>query len=107
MLSTVVVAIFVPWTALAFAWVALVIWVCWRLRSRHAAVYESIGSFDLFWNNSAHSGWLFLRFLLGSEWHGLDDPQLRMALRLMQALLVAFPIGLIAIVVLAITAGIR
>lgn len=54
-------------------WFVLTLWLFRRLRKRHAATYEAIGSPSLIWNNSLRSNWLFLKFLYSPRPLELDD----------------------------------
>ena len=71
-------------------WLALVLWFFQRLRHRHAATYEAIGSPSLFWNNSMRNNWLFNKFLFQRQWQSLGDAQLSAVARIMQIFLVLY-----------------
>src|SRR5271154_2611829 len=64
---------------LAVGMCMLLIWfcLCWwtfrRLRTRHSALYESLGSPTLFQNNSPRIQVSFLIFLFGFSWRRLGD----------------------------------
>jgi hypothetical protein len=66
-------------TGMAIGMFLLLIWFClcsWtfrRLRIRHAAIYETIGSPSLFWNNSPRNNFLFLKFLYRLNWRVSGD----------------------------------
>lgn len=84
--------------AMSLACIGLIVWLLGRLRSRHAAIYESIGSPDLFWNNSTRSSVQFLKFLFsGSAWKCLDDRPLHVVVRLMQVFFLFFIMTFVAI----------
>src|SRR5438045_3264864 len=69
-------------TGLAIGMCALLVWFClcrWtfrRLRTRHALLYESLGSPTLFQNNTPRTMTLFLKFLYGFSWRRLGDATL-------------------------------
>jgi hypothetical protein len=76
--------------AMAVTWLALVFWVFRRLRIRHPATYDAIGSPSLFWNNSIRNNWLFAKFLFQGTWKALGDRQLFVVARVMQFLFIAY-----------------
>jgi hypothetical protein len=71
-------------------WFALVLWFFHRLRHRHPATFEAIGSPSLFWNNSMRNNWLFIKFLFQGQWQSLGDVQLSVVARTMQIFLVLY-----------------
>ena len=75
---------------MVIVWLGLVLWLFHRLRHRHAATYEAIGSPSLFWNNSMRNNWLFLKFLFQGQWQSLGDSQLAIVARFMQIFLVLY-----------------
>jgi hypothetical protein len=58
---------------MVLAWFCLCSWTFRRLRTRHAAVYESIGSPSLFGNNTPRANILFAKFLFGFDWRASGD----------------------------------
>jgi hypothetical protein len=66
---------------LAFLWLALVVWLSYRLRTRHASTYERLPSprlLMLFW------------FVFSSQWKELNDPELGSTVRVMRIEFVCF-----------------
>ena len=59
--------------AMAYTGLALLAWLFRRLRRRHPATYEAIGSPSLVWNNSLRNNWLFLKFVLSAKPSKLGD----------------------------------
>jgi hypothetical protein len=57
-------------------WWCLCSWTFRRLRTRHSALYESLGSPTLFWNTSPQTQLSFASFLFGFSWRHLSDPTL-------------------------------
>ena len=74
-------------------WLGVIAWTFRRLRLRHAATYEAIGSPDLFRNNTWRTNWLFLRFLFGGPWRALDDETLAVAIRVLRGMFVTYILG--------------
>jgi hypothetical protein len=72
---------------------ATVTWLFRRLRNNHRALYESLGSPTLFWNNSPRNNWLLAKFLFGSRWKSLDDPLLATVCSIMRAFLCVYVVG--------------
>ena len=103
-------AIALPWFislfALAVIWLILIVWTFHRLRIRHVATYEAIGSPSLFWNNSMRNNWLFAKFLFRGQWQSLNDSTLAAVARLMQVLIVVYFVGLVGWVVVFMLVGI-
>jgi hypothetical protein len=93
--------------ALAIIWLAAVVWLFRRLRTRHPVTYEAIGSPDLFRNNTPRTNWQFLKFLFGGQWQSLDDPSLALVARGMQVLLVVYFTGFAAFLATVVTIGIK
>ncbi len=81
-----------------WSWFFMVAWLFRRLRKRHPATYEAIGSPSLFWNNSMRNGWLLLKFLFSSKPQELGDPVIRWLARLMRIFLVVYPFFFLGIV---------
>jgi hypothetical protein len=104
---TVVTSLFVVLMAMVVAWLGLVFWIFRRLRIRHSATYESIGSPSLFWNNSMRNNRLFLKFLFGPTRQHLGDRQLGVVVRVMQVILVTYTAGFAMFMVLLLTIGVR
>jgi hypothetical protein len=100
MFTNVSIALFFTLFGMAFVWFALVFWFFRRLRLRHPAAYEAIGSPTLFWNNSMRNNWLFLKFLYTSSWRTLADPGLSFAARLMQVWTVVYILGFAVLLIL-------
>lgn len=94
----------VPFIALLFAmlavWLFLVSWLFSRLRDRHASTYEAMGSPSLFWNNSVRGNWLFLKFLISSQWRDLGDSEVSKAIHCLRISLIVYPILFLACVAL-------
>lgn len=104
--SALAIAWFGSLVVLVLVWFGLISWLFRRLRLRHPAAYEAIGSPSLFWNNSPRHNWLLLKFLFGSEWKGLGDPRLAAVVRGMQLLFVVYLVGFAALAVAFMTLGI-
>jgi hypothetical protein len=98
---------FVLLMALAIIWLALILWIFHRLRHRHIATYESIGSPSLFCNNSMRNNWLFFKFLFGGQWRDLGDRALSVFARCMQAIFVVYVCGFLAFFAVTMLIGIR
>ncbi len=84
---------FLALLGMAIVWLVLCQWVFGRLKLRHLAKYELMGSPHLFWNNTPRTSWELLRFVLGGGWVGLDDPELTRVGRIMRVLLVVYLVG--------------
>lgn len=85
-------------------WFLLVSWLFRRLRDCHHATYQAIGEPSLFWNNSPRNNWLFLKFLLSSQWRELNDSTISRIVAILRVWLVVYPIlffVLMALLVLA------
>jgi hypothetical protein len=93
--------------AMAIVWLAFVYWIFHRLRHRHIATYEAIGSPSLFWNNSTRSQWLFFKFLFKGQWQSLGDGRLSAVARLMQILFVVYLVAFTAMFVAFVIVGVR
>jgi hypothetical protein len=88
-------------------WFGLIVWFFRRLRVRHPAAFEAIGSPSLFWNNSMRNNWLFLKFLFQSQWRELGDPQLSAVARGMQIFLIVYTAYFAALVATFMAVGIK
>ena len=99
-MSTTIAILSVPIFGIAILWLVLVAWTFRRLRVRHTAAYEAIGSPSLIWNNSMRHNWLFAKFIVQGQWRLLGDPQLAVIIRTMQMLFVAYVTAFIALVAL-------
>jgi hypothetical protein len=93
--------------AMAVIWLGLIFWMFRRLRVRHVATYEAIGSPSLFWNNSMRNNWLFIKFLFQGQWRSLDDAQLAGVARFMQVMFVVYIAGFIALCAAFLIAGVK
>ena len=91
---------FVALFGMAFVWFGLIIWVFHRLRTRHPAVYDSIGAPTLFWNNSIRNNCLFLAFLFGSRPRELQDAALTRTCVVMRIWLVSYVLLFVATIYL-------
>jgi hypothetical protein len=78
--------------ALVAIWFLLVSRLFHRLRDYHPSAYVAIGSPTLLWNNSLRNQWLFLKFLLASQWRDLNDPLISRTVPLLRIWLVVYPI---------------
>jgi hypothetical protein len=87
-------------------WFCLLKWTFWRLSTRHAAVYESIGSPSLFRNNTPKTNLQFFVFLYGFRWRRLDDSAL---VRVCWVMVVLAPIyfAVFAVLIAEFFAGVR
>ena len=101
--STIEVVLFVSFFAAVVVWLGLVLWVFHRLRIRHLATFEAIGSPSLIWNNSMRTNWLFLKFLFGPTWKQLGDQRLALVLNVMRVYIVAYLVGFAALFVMDFT----
>src|SRR5205823_3286120 len=61
--------------ACVVVWFILITRLFRLLRTRHPAVYDSLGRPTLILNNSIRNGWLFTRFLLGGHFRDIDDTE--------------------------------
>jgi hypothetical protein len=99
-------------TLLAIMLLMLVVWLCvcvWtfrRLSTRHAAVYESLGSPSLFRNNTPKTNLQFFVFLYSFRWRRLDDSALARVCWVMVILLPIY-LGLFAGLIAVDFAGLR
>jgi hypothetical protein len=93
--------------ALAVIWLAAIVWLFRRLRTRHPVTYEAIGSPDLFRNNTLRTNWLFLKFLFGGQWQSLNDASLAIVARGMQVLFVVYFTGFAMFLATVATIGIN
>jgi hypothetical protein len=96
-------AIFAILIAMVATWFALIIWLFRRLRTRHTAVFESLGSPSLFWNNSMRNNWLFLKFLFSSAPHGLSDATLSRVCGFMQVFFAVYLALFVVLIVVTLT----
>ncbi len=101
--STIEVVLFVSLFAAAVVWLGLVLWVFHRLRNRHLATFEAIGSPSLIWNNSMRTNWLFFKFLFGPTWQQLDDRRLAVVLHVMRVYIVMYLVAFAAMFVMDFT----
>jgi hypothetical protein len=85
---------------LLLIWFCLCGWTFRRLRMRHSALYESLGSPTLFRNNSPRIQMSFLMFLLGFSWRRLGDGGLIRACASMVALFTTYLILFVAVLVI-------
>ncbi len=66
--------------------IGLLDWVTRRLRKKHTDFYASSGIASIMKSKSMSNIWIFIRFLYGSSWQGLDDRALVRAIRVLQVL---------------------
>lgn len=85
---------------LGAAWFVLVLWLFQRLRKRHAATYETIGSPSLIWNNSLRSNWLFIKFLYSPRALELDDESASCVVGVLRVLLPGYYVVFIVLMIL-------
>jgi hypothetical protein len=81
-------------------WFLLVSRLFHRLRDCHHSTYMAMGSPTLFWNNSLRNQWLFLKFLLASQWRDLNDPLISRIVPFLRVWLVVYPVLFMALVIL-------
>lgn len=91
--------------AMALTWLITVAWFFRRLRTRHSAAYESIGSPTLFWNNSPRLGWLTHRFLWSSRPRELGDSTIARLTIFMRVWIVAYVVLFFGLIALAAFTG--
>ena len=107
MSDTVAIAWFATLFGMGIMWLILIAWTFRRLRVRHVATYDAIGSPSLFWNNSLRNNWLFIKFLFQQQWQRLVDPELAAVARFMQILFVVYMAGFIGLVAVFLFVGIE
>ena len=90
---------------MAIIWLVLVAWSFRRLRTRHPATYQAMGSPSLFWNNSMRSAWLFFRFLWSGRSAQLGDPAICRISQFMRFHFIAFILLFLAEMTLPLTAS--
>jgi hypothetical protein len=99
-LTAVEATLFAIMMVMVLVWLCFCVWTFRRLSTRHAAVYESLGSPSLFRNNTPKTNLQFFVFLYGFRWRRLDDSALA---RVCGAMVILAPIylavfaGLIAV----------
>ena len=69
-------------------WSLLIAWLFHRLRSRHSATFEAIGSPKVFFNPSIKNPWLLLRFIWSSQPSQLGDSAVTNVIRFLRVFLV-------------------
>jgi hypothetical protein len=107
MSSAVATAWFGSLFILAIVWLGLIVWLFRRLRLRHPATYEAMGSPSLFWNNSMRNNWLLLKFLFGGQWRALGDARLSAVIRGMRVLLIVSLAGFAAFLAAFMALGVK
>lgn len=90
--------------AIVAIWFLLVSRLFHRLRDRHRSTYEGMGSPTIFWNNSLRNQWLFLKFLLTSQWRELNDPAISRTVPLLRVWLVVYTVLFLVLVVIVLRA---
>jgi hypothetical protein len=95
MSPTVGITLFAALFVMLIVWMVSGAWIHRRLRLRHSLAFQAIGSPGLFFGN----GWLFLKFLFGSQWQNLGDRQLTFIIRLAQVTFVLYVIDFIVLFV--------
>jgi hypothetical protein len=70
------------------------------LRTRHPAVYDSLGQPTLFWNNSMKNSFAVLAFILGGRFKETHDPEVIRLGQFLRVFSYAYWAFFIAVVVL-------
>jgi hypothetical protein len=105
--ARIVLSFFAVLFPMVAVWFVLLSWFFRRLRNRHTATYETLGSPSLFWNNSPRNNWLFLKFLCSSRWRELGDPAIAYAVRFMRIFLVIYLLFLVGMATVVLSVGIK
>jgi len=90
-LTAVEATVFAIMMVMVVVWLYVCVWTFRRLSTRHAAVYESLGSPSLFRNNTPKTNLEFFVFLYSFRWRRLDDSALA---RVCGAMVILAPIYL-------------
>ena len=85
--------------ACVVVWFILITRLFRLLRTRHPAVYDSLGRPTLILNNSIRNGWLFTRFLLGGHFRDIDDTETVRLCQFMRVFAICYLVLFIALVV--------
>jgi len=84
------IVLFFTLIAMGIAWFPTVIWAFRRLRTKHPAKYEQLGSPTLIWNNSMRNQWHFFKFVFSGQHRELADIALSRAIVFMRFWLIIY-----------------
>jgi hypothetical protein len=98
MTESINIALLTVLAVMAFVWFGLCIWTFRRLEKSHLEKYIEIGRPSLVLRNTLENNWLFMKFMWRSDYLVLNDPFLTRICSIMKALLCAYGLLFIAMV---------
>jgi hypothetical protein len=98
MTESINIALLTVLAVMAFVWFGLCIWTFRRLEKSHPEKYIEIGRPSLVLRNTLESNWSFMKFMWRSDYSVLNDPLLTQICSIMKALLCAYGLLFITMV---------
>ena len=98
MTESINIAILPVLAVMVLVWFGLCIWTFRRLERSHPGKYIEIGRPSLVLRNTFENNWLFMKFMWRSDYLVLNDPLLTRICSIMKALLCAYGLLFIAMV---------
>lgn len=98
MTESISIALLTVLAVMVLVWFGLCIWTFRRLEKSHPEKYIEIGRPSLVLRNNLENNWLFMKFMWRSDYLVLNDPLLTRICSVMKALLCAYGLLFIAMV---------